>query len=544
VLILNVLQGPDKGRRFELPDTEPQIIGRSSEALPLTDMTISRRHAELTPDEGKWLINDQKSANGTYVNGVRIEKPTLLRSGDQIRVGSTLMVFGRVAGPSKREHPVRVLRADEMDAAVERAVPSNDDSVIMAVPEPTAEAQQQLTVLYQLMQVVGSNFDRQMLLERVMDLVFENFEADRGFVLMMQNEQERPEPVVVRYRRDPRGEDDRRIMTSRTIVQHVIHESEGVLSSNAMSDKRFASGDSVQAYGIRSVICVPIKFHDRIFGVLHIDSQIANYTFTEDQLRLMIAIGALTGMALSNAELYQQGLTNARLAAVGETVASLSHSIKNILQGMRGGAEVVEMGLARDDMNILRNGWTVLARNLTRIYELTMNMLAYSKQRKPEMEMVQLRTMLGEVTELVQAQCDRRDIALITEYEGDMPPIPADPGGLHQAIMNLLNNAMDAVEPGSGVVSLRCEYDAIRHIARIMVGDNGSGIDRETMRHIFQPFYSTKGQRGTGLGLAVTRKVIEEHGGRIQVETDAGKGTTVTLSLSTESRRDPSATSA
>ncbi len=544
MLILNILQGPDRGRRFELPDTEPQIIGRSSEALPLNDMTISRRHAELTPDDGHWYINDQKSANGTFVNGVRISKPTLLRSGDQIRVGSTLLVFGRMGGRRSTDHPVRVMRSDEMDSAVERTVPSNEDSVIMAVPDPTADAARQLTVLYQLMQLVGSNFDRTVLLDRVMDLVFDNFEADRGFILLMDDEEERPDPAVVRYRRKPRDEEDRRIMASRTIVQHVIHESEGVLSSNAMSDKRFSSGDSVQAYGIRSVICVPIKFHDKIYGVLHIDSQIANYTFTEDQLHLMTAIGALTGMALSNAELYQQGLMNVRLAAVGETVASLSHSIKNILQGMRGGAEVVEMGFSREDMNLLTNGWAVLSRNLDRIYELTMNMLAYSKQRKPEMEMVQLKTLLSDMEDLIQPQCDRRDIALITECEGDMPPIPADPGGLHQAIVNLLNNAMDAVDPGQGVVTLRCEYDPIRHIARIIVSDNGTGIDAETRRQIFQPFYSTKGQRGTGLGLAVTRKVIEEHGGRIAVESEPGEGTTFTIQLPTETRRDPSATSA
>ncbi len=544
MLILNVLQGPDKGRRFELPDTEPQIIGRSSEALPLTDMTISRRHAELTPDDGNWSIHDQHSANGTYVNGVRITKPTRLRSGDQIRVGGTLLVFGRMGRGRSREHPVRVLSADEMDTAVERTVPSNEDSVIMAVPDPSAEAAEQLTVVYQLMQLIGSNFDRQILLERVMDLVFDHFQADRGFVLLMDAADERPEPVVVRYRRKPRGEDEQRIMASRTIVQHVIHESQGVLSSNAMNDQRFSSGDSVQAYGIRSVICVPIKFHDRIFGVIHIDSQIANYTFTDDQLHLMTALGALTGMAMSNAELYQQGLMNARLAAVGETVASLSHSIKNILQGMRGGAEVVEMGIGRKDMKLLRNGWAVLSRNLDRIYELTMNMLAYSKQRQPEMDMVQLRSLLGDVVDLIQPQCDRRDIALITECEGDMPPIPADPGGLHQAVVNLLNNALDAVEPASGVVTLRCEYDAVRHQARIQVSDNGPGIDRETMRHIFQPFYSTKGQRGTGLGLAVARKVIDEHGGRISLQSDPGQGATFTISLPTETRRDPSATNA
>lgn len=543
MLVLTVLQGPDKGKRFELPDTEPQIIGRSSEALPLSDMTISRRHAELTPNDGQWFINDHASANGTFVNGVKVAGPTLLRSGDQIRTGSTLFLYGRES-VGRSEHPVRVLRPEAMDTAVESTAPSNDDSVIMAVPEPSAQAMEHLTVIYELMQVLGTNFDRQILLERVMDLIFEHFKVDRGFILLQPEPSMKPEPVVVRYRVKPRSRDEKRIMVSRTIIQHVLVRGEGVLSSNAMTDKRFAPADSVQAYGIRSAICVPIRFRERNFGVIHVDSQVANYTYTEDQLRLLTAIGAQAGMALSNADLYQHGLANARLAAMGETVASISHSIKNILQGMRGGAEVVEMGMRREDFSLLKNGWDILSRNLDRIYELTMNMLAYSKQRKPEFQLTRLPALLKEVIGLVQPQCDRRNIALITELDEDMPPIPLDPSGLHQALINLLNNAVDAVEPDSGVITLRCEYDSILQEAVLMVSDNGPGIDKDVLPRIFQPFYSTKGQRGTGLGLAVTRKIVKEHDGEISVRSSPAEGTSFTIRLSTQSRDDPSETTA
>jgi signal transduction histidine kinase len=376
----------------------------------------------------------------------------------------------------------------------------------------------------------------------VLDLVFEHFQADRGFVLLRSGADGRTEPAVVRHRREPRSSNERRIMVSRTIVNHVLQHSQGVLSSNAMTDKRFSAGESVQAYGIRSAICVPIKFHDRIFGVIYIDSSIANYTYTEDQLRLMNAIGALTGMAMSNVELYQQGMANARLAAVGETVASLSHSIRNILQGMRGGAEVVELAMRRQDFNILTNGWTILSRNLDRIYELAMNMLAYSKQRQPEIELVRMCSLIEEIAALVRPQCDRREVALITECDAEMPPVPVDPGGLHQAVTNLLTNALDAVEPQTGVITLRAVYDADEDVVRITVSDNGEGIAVEDQQRIFQPFYSTKGQRGTGLGLAVTRKIVEEHGGRVTLNSEAGRGTSITMALSTQSGKDPSAT--
>lgn len=542
MLILTVLQGPDRGKRFELPDDEPQIIGRSSEALPLNDMTISRRHAELTPNDGQWFINDQQSANGTFVNGVRIDKPTPLRSGDQVRTGATLFLFGREtskAGP----RPVRVVQPEAIESSVEHTAPSSDDSVVMAVPEPSAEAAEQLSVIYQLMQLVGTTFDRSLLLERVMDLIFEHFRADRGFILL-KDADGRLQPEVVRYRKPPRNEEEQQIMVSRTIVQHALDKAEGVLCSNAMTDKRFAPSDSVQAYGIRSAMCVPIRFRETTYGVVYLDSQVANYTYTEDQLRLLTAIGAQAGLAMSNADLYERGMQNARLAAVGETVANISHSIKNILQGMRGGAEVVELGMRREDMPLLKNGWSILSRNLDRIYELTMNMLTYSKQRKPEFQMVSLPELLDEVVELVQPQCDRRNVALITEVDRDLPPIPADPGGLHQALMNLLNNALDAVEPESGVITLRAEFEPARNRAILVIADNGPGIDADTQAQIFQPFYSTKGQRGTGLGLAVTKKIVDEHGGRIQLNTAPDEGTTFTIELDTNAAADPSETTA
>lgn len=556
MLVLTVLQGPDKGRRFELPDNEPQMIGRSSESLPLNDPTISRRHAELTPDDGRWLIRDLKSANGTFVNGVRVMDRRLLRAGDQIRTGSTLIEFGDGAGKlmPKGPSPIRVVRKGEIDINVERTVASSDDSVIMAVPEPSQAAEVQLRIIYHLISLIGSVMDRQELLEKVMDLIFEHFQADRAFILLTDEDHpdEAPRPAVVRHRLLPNknknvagaagggsGDGSRSnghhepIEVSRTIVNYVMRKGVGVLSSNAMTDTRFATGDSVQAYGIRSVMCVPIKFKDRLYGLIHLDSQVANYTYTEDQLLLLTAVGVQTGLALNNIRQYEQRLKAERLAAVGQTVASLSHSVKNILQGLRGGADVVELGLRKENMNVTRNGWEIVARNLERIYELTMNMLAYSKQRRPEIEMTNLAPLLAEVCALVQKQYDNKKVALIQDFAQDLPPVPVDSAGVHQAVLNLLNNALDAVEPESGVVSLRCAYDQEGQQVVIQVADNGEGMSESVKKKLFEPFHSTKGLRGTGLGLVVTKKIVDEHGGQISIESDEGHGSTFTIKLPT-----------
>ena len=172
------------------------MIGRSAESLPLADQTISRRHASLTPDEGKWLIDDLHSANGTYVNGKRLDVRRELKVGDQVRIGQTLLVFGTDM-PQPREFNVLMAGKDEIDVSLERIVASSDDSMIMAVPDPNQAAAYQLRIIYELTGIIGSITDREQLFEKVMDLVFDCFQADRGFVLICENANDKPVPVVV-----------------------------------------------------------------------------------------------------------------------------------------------------------------------------------------------------------------------------------------------------------------------------------------------------------------------------------------------------------
>jgi two-component system, NtrC family, sensor kinase len=112
-----------------------------------------------------------------------------------------------------------------------------------------------------------------------------------------------------------------------------------------------------------------------------------------------------------------------------------------------------------------------------------------------------------------------------------MPPVPIDAPGIHQAMLNLLNNALDAVQPETGVVSVRCEYDGENDRVKISVTDNGEGMTPGTLARLFEPFHSTKGLRGTGLGLVVTQKIVEEHGGAVSVESVRQEGTTFTILL-------------
>ena len=549
MLTLLVLQGPDKGRRYELPDT-PALVGRESRSLPLSDNTVSRRHCELLPVEGEWVVRDLGSSNGTYVNGGRVLATAPLKIGDQIRVGRTLMVFGAQPGITRTSSRNVSLEGAEngMDSAIMHTVQSSDDSLVLAVPEPAAAAMANLKILYQLSAAFGSSFDVDQVLEVVMDLVFEHVKADRGVILLLDPKTQELTAKVARTREeqdrnnDPNETTSNRspdtIQASRTIVNHVLNTGEGVLSSNAMADKRFSKGKSVHNLGIRSALCVPIKARkltdkggDEVIGVIYIDSSVKNYTYAPDQLRLLTAIGLQAGLAIQNAKLYQAGLQAERLAAVGETTAALSHSIKNILQALRGGADVVEMGLRGNNVTQASKGWRIVDRNLDKIYNLTLNLLAYSRPREPKLEMVQPRGVINDCLELIAAGANEKGAMVVADVDENQPAIPMDPSGMHQVIMNLLSNALDAVEPRKGLINVACRYDAENRETILEVIDNGAGVEPSMMKHMFELFHSTKGNRGTGLGLAVAKKIVDEHEGSIAVRSAPGEGTTFTIHL-------------
>jgi signal transduction histidine kinase/pSer/pThr/pTyr-binding forkhead associated (FHA) protein len=561
VLTLLVLQGPDKGRRFELPDA-PALVGRDSRSLPLSDNTVSRRHCDLIPVDGEWMVRDLGSANGTYVNGGRVLNNAPLKIGDQLRVGRTLMVFGAQPGISRTSSGNVSLEGVEsgMDSAIMHTVQSSEDSMVLAVPEPAAAAMANLKILYQLSATFGSSFDVDQVLEVVMDLVFEHVKADRGVILLVDPKSEQLIPKVARTREegdrnDPNDTNSSRppekIQASRTIINHVLTTAQGVLSSNAMADKRFSKGKSVHNLGIRSALCVPIKARklsdkggDEVIGVIYIDSSVRNYTYSPDQLRLLTAIGLQAGLAVQNAKLYRAGVQAERLAAVGETTAALSHSIKNILQALRGGADVVEMGLRGQNVGQAAKGWRIVDRNLDKIYHLTLNLLAYSRPREPSLEMVNPKVLIDECLELIANTANEKGAMVVGDVDSTQPAIPLDPSGMHQVLLNLLSNALDAVEPQHGLIKVTCRYDAENRETLIEVIDNGVGVDPAMMKHMFELFHSTKGNRGTGLGLAVAKKIVDEHEGVISLRSAPGEGTTFTIRLPAahENLADPSQT--
>ncbi len=562
---LFVIQGRDQGSRYHLDESVHSIGRTHANSIRLHDTEVSRNHAELVRRGETYVVRDLGSSNGTFVNG-RLVTELELSSGDQVQVGrSTLLYTGFM------EDRLEDL-ADKVDI-VPRVGSDDDGSRIVASLSQTggsewlmpdargashpwlSRARSNLQIMYRTALAVSHTMDIDQLLARIMEMIFDWVEADRGCIMLKDLETGKLTPKVRRQRRGLRA--DEKISISKTILDYVVESNEGVLTSNARDDSRWDPAQSIVSLGVREAICVPMQGRYEVVGVIYIDTAVtpqkmlaakgANQ-FTEEHLRLMIAIAHQAALAVEDTSYYKALVQAERLAAIGQTIASLSHHIKNILQGVRGGSYLIELGLGDHDaaasgperdeetaqkaVDTIRKGWSIVERNQERISALVLDMLTFSKEREPDPRPSDLNQIIGEVIDLMTSRAEELSVQLVWRPAADMPTLLFDPEAIHRAILNVVTNAVDACEEKEGGrVTVTAHYDDDAKLATIEIEDNGAGIAPDDLEAIFTVFVSRKGGRGTGLGLPVTRKIFEEHGGQVRVDSTVGQGSRFTLEL-------------
>ncbi len=224
-----------------------------------------------------------------------------------------------------------------------------------------------------------------------------------------------------------------------------------------------------------------------------------------------------------------------RMAAIGRTVAGLAHYIKNILTGLEGGAYVINSAVSKRDMDLVENGWNMVERNIEQISGIVTDMLIYSRDRTPNYRMTPPNELVSEVLELVYQRAKLAGVSFERELDPNLQPVAMDKTGIYRCLLNLVSNAVDActlegIVHGKGVVRVKTDRPQGWGV-RFQVEDNGTGIDEETREKLFRDFFTTKGYKGTGLGLPVTEKIVREHGGELKVDSEPGRGTTFSLLL-------------
>ncbi len=533
---LFVIRGRDQGRHFNLP-LEPQTIGRDPKAgIQLLDSEVSREHALVSTQDGiEFSIRDLNSSNGTEVNGVSIVDQSL-RSGDRIQIGQTLMIYTGSSQPASLE------AAHSVDI-VQRAAASEPSKIVSSadLSKGASGGDRSLEVMYLTALAVGRTNDIPELLDRVLRLVFDWVVADRGCIMLLDSNTGELRPAARCDRKREKSSEP--ISISRTILDYVLENKEAVRTTDAKDDRRWDAAQSIVQAGIREAMCVPLQGRYSVVGAIYVDTFTSSGNlvaggprerFNDDQLRLITAIGYQAALAIEDTFYYSAMMQSERLAVMGQTIATLSHHIKNILQGIRGGGYLIDTGLKREDNDAVRRGWSMVEKNQERISNLVMDMLSFSKERQPERILSDVNELIADVTELMKVRAEEAECELIAAPDPALSPAYFDPEALHRAVLNVVTNAIDAVagrEHAQVVVrSLPAEQGGVL----IEIADNGPGIDPQDRQRIFSPFESGKGARGTGLGLPVSKKIMEEHDGWIEIQDRPGGGTIFRLYLPAE----------
>ncbi|RKY85407.1 two-component sensor histidine kinase, partial [candidate division KSB1 bacterium] len=219
-------------------------------------------------------------------------------------------------------------------------------------------------------------------------------------------------------------------------------------------------------------------------------------------------------------EAHEKLLRSERLATVGKMAAHIAHEIRNPLTAIGGFARAILR--EPQDIENVKLGGKIISREVNRLEKILANVLDFTKISQPFKQQHDINAIIEEVIQLNKPVMHERNISCNIQLHSSLPPAWVDEEQIKQALVNILVNSIHSIHH-QGKISV--STDLVDEQVLIEISDNGAGMTKETLENMFNPFFTTK-SGGTGLGMAVTQRIIEEHGGEIQVESEKGKGTT------------------
>jgi serine phosphatase RsbU (regulator of sigma subunit) len=297
--LLQILKGPNEGAVIPL-EGERFVLGRNPDCgivIPVT--SVSREHAQILRLQGRYFIEDKQSRNGTFVNNQAINARTALKNNDRIRICDFIAAF-------LDQNP----QAEEDDEESEG--PSTVEAMLNHTSHLLLETQplEKLRLLIDITNNLSKTLELQTLLPKIADSLFQVFrQADRCFLI--QSEGDKLMPRVVKARR---AADESNARFSKSIVRRCLHDAQAFLSDDASRDDRIQLSQSVVDFRIRSVMCAPMCRADgKAFGVIQLDTQDRSKKFTQEDLKLLCGVGNQASIALENARLLEETVSQERI---------------------------------------------------------------------------------------------------------------------------------------------------------------------------------------------------------------------------------------
>ena len=230
---------------------------------------------------------------------------------------------------------------------------------------------------------------------------------------------------------------------------------------------------------------------------------------------------------------HEKSELQSHLASLGLMIGSISHGIKGLLTGLDGGMYILNSGLAKKNQNQVMEGWELVKMMVERIRAMVMDILFYAKERDLNYKRINMLAFAEEVAKELAPKMKDLKIQFKKRFNSVAGDFEADGAYLHSALINIIENAIDACVANESLKDPEIRFGIREHHANIIfeISDNGIGMGADTITKIFTPFFSSKGNKGTGLGLFISNSVIEQHGGRIHVKSALGSGTLFQISI-------------
>lgn len=334
------------------------------------------------------------------------------------------------------------------------------------------------------------------------------------------------------------------------VVSRSIFEKQPFVIPDAKNDPR-VNLVIKEKFNLHLLVAIPLLVKEKALGAIAADFIEPNRHITKEALESMMAYAQQAGLAIHNAFMYQelktfsqqmeekirkitsdlkkteaQLIRSEKLAALGQLAAGIAHEIRNPLTSINILIHSIAEKFPSIDSN--QEDFKVLEEEIHRINEIVDQFLRFAKPAPPLLQKADLVSIVEEILQLLRPQIDKQNIAVEKEFQ-PLPIILMDREQMKQAILNLLMNAIQAM-PGGGHLELSGRNSEEGQWIYISIRDSGTGISEEDMSKLFDPFFSTK-EGGIGLGLSITHRIIDQHHGKIEVESAPGKGTLFTVWL-------------
>lgn len=571
---LRVLSGDLQGQIFSV---DPEVvIGRSTTChMFVPDRRISREHARVFRDGVQLFVEDLRSHNGTYVNGQRVVRAELF-TGDLVRMGSSQFAVEMVSHGdtsavqvvndvetmhSRLVRPVAPMTTGESlsdlvarDYFARLGLADVEELRSRESVEQLLQRTRHFAILYEVSKTLQRFTDMREQLPNVMDLILQVVHGDRGALLMCDESGELV-PRTVRYRDRSLNSDEMPAMTiSKSVAQAVIQERCAIITADAASDSRFAASESIMLANVRSLLAVPVQVGNRLIGLIEIENTRSLNGFDESHMHLVSIVASMLGVALDNFEAtqarelaiaklqatqaqllaaQQRLVVSERMGLLGRLASGIAHEVKNHLSPFM----LADMIASKypDDQETQETTELMLEAQ-QRILGLVDEIRQFARGGQTAVNIDS--HDIGQVIEGVLRfmACDRAVKATeIVFWPGERPTVFMDAHRIRQVLINLIRNAADAIPERYGRIDIRVHTDGADVVVEVQ--DNGSGISPATAARVFEPFFSTKGDKGLGLGLDISRQIAVAHGGTLTFDSrentaDAqGGGTTFRLRL-------------